>query len=111
MTISGEVPAIVECKSLVPGSRIDVETKSRHYFIECLGGNQIKISGHPQLCPNPKAGWLQGSVDHEGLFDSGIITPGKRLVFFLNDSGPVTTSKILTVHVDEAPAPSDPHPW
>jgi len=102
MTISGEVPAVVECKRLGPGSRIDVETKSRHYLIECLGGNQIRVSGHPTLCPEPKPGWLQGSVDHEGAFDNGMITPGKRLVFFLNDSGPVTTSRVIRVNVEKA---------
>jgi hypothetical protein len=38
---------LVDCKSLAQGSLIDVETKSRHYWIECLGGNAIRISGHP----------------------------------------------------------------
>ena len=35
---------LVDCNSLAPGSRIDVETKSRHYQIECLGGNALPIS-------------------------------------------------------------------
>ena len=39
---------LVDSHSLAPGSRIDVETKSRHYQIECLGGNAIRISGHPE---------------------------------------------------------------
>lgn len=40
---------LVECKSLERGSLIDVETKSRHYQIECLGGDRIRISGHPEF--------------------------------------------------------------
>ena len=43
----------VDLKSMSPGSQIDVETKSRHYHIECLGGNSMKISGHPDYCPTP----------------------------------------------------------
>jgi hypothetical protein len=91
--------------NLAPGSRVDVETKSRHYLIECLGGNAIRISGHPDLCPEPTAAHLQGSIDREGILDSGIIGRGKRLMFLLGDVRPVTTSKVLKVHVDRAPQP------
>jgi hypothetical protein len=54
---------LVDCKSLLRGSLIDVETKSRHYRIECLGGNAIRIAGHPEYCPNPVPAQLHGSVD------------------------------------------------
>ena len=40
-------------EKLSPGSQIDVETKSHHYHIECLGGNAIRIHGHPEYCPMP----------------------------------------------------------
>jgi len=33
----------VDLNSLRPGSMIDVETKSRHYHIECLGGDKIRV--------------------------------------------------------------------
>jgi hypothetical protein len=89
--------------SLAPGSILDVETKSRHYRIECLGGNSVRISGHPELCPNPTPAFLQGALDHEGMLDAGTIGLGKRLMFILNDKRPVTTSKILKVHVDKSP--------
>src|SRR5690242_16141635 len=51
---------------LEPGSVLDVETRSRHYRIECLGGDSVRISGHPQLCPEPVAARLEGSLNHEG---------------------------------------------
>ncbi len=104
MTISSEVldgPEVhegVELKSLRPGSLIDVETVSRHYHIEFLGGEALRISGHPKYCPVPVPAHLQGSV----------VEPGMRLLLFLNDSHPIITSKVVSVHVDppEAAEPS-----
>ena len=99
---------VVDCKSLERGSLIDVETKSRHYQIECLGGNAIRISGHPEYCPQPTRAHLQGSVDKEGVLESGRIGRGKRLVFFLDDSHPVTTSRVVSVHVARSVQPKSP---
>jgi hypothetical protein len=95
-----EVLEGVELKSLRPGSLIDVETKSRHYHIECLGGEAIRISGHPKYCPDPVPAHLQGSLDHDGALESGLIEPGMRMLVLLNDDHPVTTSRVISVHVD-----------
>ena len=92
---------MVDCNNLARGSRIDVETKSRHYQIEFLGGNSIRISGHPEYCPNPVPAHLQGSIDKEGNLEFGLIGRGMRLAFLLSDLRPVTTSKVLSVHVDQ----------
>jgi hypothetical protein len=91
----------VDCKNLAQGSLIDVETKSRHYRIECLGGNAIRISGHPEYCPDPVPARLHGSVDKEGTLELGLIGRGMRLMFLLNEHRPVTTSRILRVQVDQ----------
>jgi hypothetical protein len=100
----------VDLSRLRPGSLIDVETKSRHYNIECLGGNAIRISGHPDYCPNPVPAHLQGSVDKEGVLNWGRIGPGMRLMFFLDGDRPVTTSRVIGIHVDKSNAapPSSP---
>jgi hypothetical protein len=104
MITSSEVLAGVDLKSLRPGSLIDVETKSRHYQIECLGGNAIRISGHPEYCPKPVPANLQGSIDKEGDLESGLIGRGMRMKFFLNDYRPVTTTSVVSVHVDQSKA-------
>jgi hypothetical protein len=91
----------VDCSNLVRGSLIDVETKSRHYRIECLGGSAIRISGHPDYCPDPVPAQLHGSLDKEGTFSLGMIGRGMRLMFLLNERGPITTSRVLHVHVDQ----------
>jgi hypothetical protein len=95
---------MVDCKNLSRGSLIDVETKSRHYRIECLGGNAIRISGHPDYCPDPVPARLQGSLNEEGALELGLIGRGMRLMFLLNERRPVTTSRVLHVHVDQAKA-------
>src|SRR5580658_5723944 len=71
---------LLDCRSLEPGSVIDVETTTRHYRIECLGGNSIRISGHPDYCPDPVPAQLHGSLNPEGEFESGLIGRGMRLI-------------------------------
>lgn len=95
---------LIDCKNLVTGSLIEVETKSRHYRIECLGGNAIRISGHPEYCPDPVPAQLHGSVNKEGELELGLIGRGMRLMVFLNDRRPVTTSRVLHVRVDQPKA-------
>src|SRR5438477_11524382 len=90
---------VIDCKSLERGSVIDVETKSRHYHIECLGGNAIRIFGHPEYCPQPMPAQLQGSIDKDGELEWDFIEPGMKLIFLLNGDRPVRTSKIISVKV------------
>ena len=91
---------MVDLTGLASGSVIDVETKSRHYRIECLGRNAINISGHPEYCPLPVRAQLQGSVDKEGALEFGIIGRGMRLRFLLNECQPVTTTRVVHLRVD-----------
>jgi hypothetical protein len=76
-----------------------VETKNRHYLIECLGGSAIRISGHPQYCPAPVAGHLQGSSDKSGVLEPGLIGRGRYLRFLLDNHVPVTTSRVVSLHL------------
>ena len=91
----------LDCKNLIPGSLIDVETKHRHYQIECLGGSAIRISGHPEYCPDPVEARLEGSLGKEAGLEWGVIGRGKRMVFRLDKHHPVTTSRVLSIHVDQ----------
>ena len=102
MTTQGEISTGVNFQTLSPGSLIDVETHSRHYRIECLGRDLMRISGHPDHCPSPSSALLRGSVDDEGMMEAGFITPGMRLTFFLNDRGPIATSRVIRVQVARA---------
>lgn len=81
---------MVDCKGLPPGSLLEVETRNRHYRIECLGGLTVRISGHPEFCPTP----VQGRV-----IESGLIERGKHFQFLLDDRRPITTSRVTRVRV------------
>lgn len=91
----------VDLTSLVRGALIYVKTKNRDYEIECLGGNKIRISGHPEYCPGPVSGRLQGSSDKAGILEPGLIERGKYLKFLLDDQCPITTSRVVSVHVGQ----------
>jgi|SRR5579872_4273517 len=92
---------IVQFSNLAPGSLVDVETRNREYHIECLGGNAIRISGHPDLCPTPVSGELQGSSDRGSFFEPGLIERGRHLRFTLKDGRPITTSRVVRVRVQQ----------
>lgn len=93
MTTPSNAPEGVDLKDLRPGSLIDVETKSRHYYVECLGGDAMRISGHPDYCPEPVRAHLEGVIER-----------GRPLKFLLNDYRPVTTTKIVSLHVAQPKA-------
>ena len=85
--------------NLDSGSTLDVETKSRHYRIEYVGGDEILISGHPWLCPTPVLAELRGSLRSSGEVQAGFVGRGLRLSFRrLTDARPVVTSEILDIH-------------
>jgi hypothetical protein len=92
----------VQFESLAPGTLVDVETRNRHYRIECLGGRAIRISGHPDYCPTPVAGELQGPADKGAVLEPGMIERGRYLRFLLGDGRPITTSRVLSVHVQRS---------
>jgi hypothetical protein len=95
---------LLDCARLKPGSIVDVETRSRHYRIECLGGQAVRVSGHPKYCPAPVDAELEGSLTGDGALESGVIERGQRLLFVLNERLPITTSRVLHVHLDDSAA-------
>jgi hypothetical protein len=105
---------MVNIHNLSPGSTIDVETKSRHYLLECLGGSSVRISGHPDYCPTPVPAHVQGSISREDGLELGLIQVGSRLLIFLDGNRPFTTSRVLSVRVHQpgtvqSPASSSIH--
>jgi hypothetical protein len=94
-----EISNKVDFQTLSAGSVVEVETLGRHYRIECLGLDLIRISGHPDFCPSPASALLQGSLDDQGTVAVGAIEPGMRLAYFVDGLGPVTTSRVVSVEV------------
>jgi hypothetical protein len=91
-------------RNLDPGAILDVETKSRHYKIEYVGGDEVLISGHPSLCPAPVSAQLRGSLKSSGEVQPGFLGMGLRLAFRrLNDDLPVITSAVQDIHQEVRP--------
>lgn len=103
MPVTTELGAGVYLSSLNPGSVLDVATKHHCYRIEYLGGENIKISGHPTICPTPILAQLLGSAHHAGPVEIGFVCSGMRLVFRrLNEHLPVRTSEVTEVRVNQS---------
>lgn len=101
MTARTELLEGVQLGSLANGAVLDLETKSRHYRVEYLGGSEVRISGHPEWCPTPTPAKLHGSTHRSGAFEVGFIGRGMRLVFRRREDGVlVTTSEIVEIQVE-----------
>lgn len=101
MTTPCEAVRGVNLTSLPPGCVIDLATKSRHYRIECLGGDATRISGHPEHCPHPVYAQLKGSINEHGVLEPGLIKRGMRVMFRLSEHLSISTSTVVSIHVDQ----------
>jgi len=100
MTEKSELLTGVYLDSLNSGTAVDLETKSRHYRIEYLERDRIRISGHPRWCPTPVLARLHGSTVGSGEVEEGYIGCGMHLVFEpLDNHIPITTSEITDIRV------------
>jgi hypothetical protein len=99
MTTTTELREGVQLRDLEKGSVIEIETKSRRYAVEYLGGDRVRISGHPGWCPNPVEARLEGSMRNSGAFEEGFVGPGMHVVFQRSDDSlPVTTTEVKDLH-------------
>jgi hypothetical protein len=102
MTATSELIDGVTVTSLNPGCVLDVETKNRRYHIEYVKGDEVRISGHPSICPTPTAARLVGSSSGIGGLQAGVLKPGMHLVFErMDENRPITTSEITGIRVKE----------
>jgi len=100
MTAISELTDGVAVTSLYPGCVLDVQTRNRNYRIECVQGEEVRISGHPSICPVPTAARLVGSSKGMGGLEAGVVKAGMHLVFErLDESRPITTSEITGIRV------------
>lgn len=89
----------VYLEDLADGAELELETKNHHYKIVKSAHAQARISGHPQICPEPVTVEIEGS-SRRGLvgFKPGFIGRGMHLTFEHPIYHTVTTSRILQIH-------------
>jgi hypothetical protein len=103
MTKTAELLEGVHLTELEEGAMIDINTKSRHYSVEYLGGDNVRVSGHPTWCPTPIAARLEGSIRDSGAFEPGFVGRGMHMVFQRSDDSlPVTTTEVKDLHLAAA---------
>lgn len=102
MTTTTEPLTEVNFTGLAPGCVLQLETKTRRYRVECLGGDEIRISGHPDYCPVPVQAKVRGSINRQGVYKTGLIAPGMRLMFRRNDDQVIATSEITAITLERA---------
>lgn len=69
--VRAEFHWIPELRELTAGQPDFVETKIRHYQIECLCRNRIRIG--PVYCREPLAAHLEGAFDKENGLEWGLM--------------------------------------
>ena len=90
--------------SLKVGDLLELETKTRTYFIENRGNGQILISGHPKYCPQPTPVELYGSTWGGIILKPGFIGRHMSLVFRHPQHGVIRTSRIQEIRrLSQAP--------
>jgi hypothetical protein len=105
MTTAVEQVDGIFVKSLHPGAVIDLETRSRHYRIEYVAGDEVRISGDPSFFSRPESVRLEGSTRGRGSMEPGYIGRGMRLVFGRPEEGlSITTSEIVSIWLNSPPA-------
>jgi len=84
---------------LADGAELEVETRNHHYRIVKGADAQVRISGHPEICPEPVTVEIEGS-SRSGLvgLKPGFIGRGMHLTFAHPTHHLVTTSRILEIH-------------
>ena len=80
--------------NLKVGDLLELETKSRTYFIENRGNGQIIISDHPKYCPQPTLVELYGSTWGGIILKPGFIGRHLCLAFRHPQHGVIRTSRI-----------------
>ncbi|HUP04510.1 MAG TPA: hypothetical protein VMU19_11005 [Bryobacteraceae bacterium] len=95
--VQSEMEGGVDLRRLPPGSVLEVQTQNRAYTIVTRGYNDVEISGHPTLCPEPIAARIHGSTWGGSLLKQHFIGRGMQMEFQISGCLPVTTTRILDV--------------
>ena len=92
-----EVDGGIQQEELNIGAILEIETDNRVYrLINCEDG-YIRISGHPQFCPDPIKARVHGSTWGGSMIKSKYIGRGMRLEFKHPTLGVVITSWIKDI--------------
>jgi hypothetical protein len=99
-TERSNAPQSLYLTQLSPGTVLDIETHNHAYKVEYLGYGAAWISGHPDICPEPRLVNILGSSSGGATLTTNFLGQGMQLEFQEPGSSEVTiTSPIEGIHV------------
>ncbi len=99
-TRAQENPEGIYVRDLATGEAVEIETQHHRYTLVKRDGSQVRISGHPEFCPEPVDVQIEGSVGGRPMRNPklGYIGRGMYLIFKHPLLDSVTTSRIREIH-------------
>jgi hypothetical protein len=94
--IQSEIEGGVYLGDLPDGSRLEVETENRSYWV-VVRRDGAEICGHPVFCPSPVKVHIHGSSWGGSMLKVDYIGRGMHLEFQHPEYQTITTSKIIEI--------------
>src|SRR5262249_42081082 len=97
LVVQSEIEGGVHLDRVPRGTVLEVETQNRTYTLVSEGLSEVRISGHPDFCPEPVAASVHGSTWGGSMLRTRYIGRGMHMEFQLEGGAPIVTSRILEV--------------
>jgi hypothetical protein len=95
--VQSEIEGGVYLSQLAPGTVLEIQTVNRVYTVVTRKWNDVRISGHPEFCPEPVEATIHGSTWGGAMLKQDFIGRGMHLEFQIPSCAPITTTRILGV--------------
>jgi len=90
----------VSLEDLPEGAVVEIETQHHNYTLVKHSGTNVRISGHPTICPEPVEMEIEGTIGSGSLSvpNPDFIAPGMYLVLRHPVFNRIVTSRIRDIH-------------
>jgi hypothetical protein len=98
--IRSEIEGGVYLRDLPESSKLEVQTRNRHYIVVLRRDGSAWICGHPEFCPEPVLVQISGSNWGGSMLKTAYLGRGMHMEFRHPDyEGPIITSAIVDIRV------------
>jgi hypothetical protein len=102
LVVQSEIEGGVHLDLVPRGTVLEVETQNHVYILVSEGRAEVRISGHPEFCPEPVTASVHGSTWGGSMLRPRFIGRGMHMEFQLAGGVPIVTSRILEVRETRA---------
>jgi hypothetical protein len=98
--IRSEIEGGVYLRDLPEASKLEVQTRNRHYIVVLRRDGSAWICGHPEFCPEPVLVQISGSNWGGSMLKTAYLGRSMHMEFRHPDyEGPIITSAIVDIRV------------